>query len=334
METGQTRRRSDSEQLRRQWAILRILSSSGRSFAVKELAEQLNASKPTIQRDLETLAGTFALVEEKVGAQKKLWRLDDTVRELETVQFSLLELLAVRAAMSSVSEFAAAPFASELRSLMLKLRGALSTRHNGALDAMARVFLPHHRDFVEYEKLVPVIDDLVDAIAKRKKCRVVYESRWKKTRRDHTVSPHRLLWHDGALYCYVTIDGVDDITTLAVHRLREVDILSDNAVAPCLDLDVHARSAFGIFVSKSLEEVVIVVDADAAWRFEERTFHPDEVKERLEDGRLRYSLMTGAKQEILPWVLSFAGKAELLKPASWRAELAAAVAALAAAHRA
>ena len=48
-------RRADSQQLVRQWALLRLLSASGRAFAVKELAEQLGVSKATVQRDLATL---------------------------------------------------------------------------------------------------------------------------------------------------------------------------------------------------------------------------------------------------------------------------------------
>ena len=45
-------RRADSQQLVRQWALLRLLSASGRAWPVKELAEQLAVSKATVQRDL------------------------------------------------------------------------------------------------------------------------------------------------------------------------------------------------------------------------------------------------------------------------------------------
>lgn len=50
-------------------------------------------------------------------------------------------------------------------------------------------------------------------------------------------------------------------------------------------------------------------------------FHPDEKKERLEDGRLRYSLRTSAQWEIIPWVLSFGANAELARPEAWRSTM-------------
>ncbi len=67
-------RRQDSQQLVRQWALLRLLSSANKAWSVKELSEQLRVTKSTIERDLATLEQTFALVEETVGKQKKLSR--------------------------------------------------------------------------------------------------------------------------------------------------------------------------------------------------------------------------------------------------------------------
>ncbi len=122
-------RRTDSAQLVRQWAILRLLAKAGRAFSVKELAEQLGVSKATIQRDLSTLEQEFALVEEQAGAQKKLYRIDGSVRALEAIQFGTMELLALHAAASSQA-MTGTPFADDLRQVINKLRGFLSPRHN------------------------------------------------------------------------------------------------------------------------------------------------------------------------------------------------------------
>lgn len=69
--TSSSERRPDSLQLIRQWTILRLLSDSPRSWAIKELADQLQVSKATIERDIATLERDFAVVEESVGKQKK-----------------------------------------------------------------------------------------------------------------------------------------------------------------------------------------------------------------------------------------------------------------------
>jgi predicted DNA-binding transcriptional regulator YafY len=108
------------------------------------------------------------------------------------------------------------------------------------------------------------------------------------------------------------------ITTFAVHRIRDLEVTKEVFVAPRVDVDAHVAKAFGIFVSDREEDVEILFAADIAWRIEERTYHPDEQKERLANGTLRYRVRSSAQWEILPWVQSFSPLSELVSPASWR----------------
>ena len=55
-----------------------------------------------------------------------------------------------------------------------------------------------------------------------------------------------------------------------------------------------------IFVSDQEEDVEVTFDAEIAWRIEERTYHPSEVKDRMPDGRLRYRIRSSAQWEIIP----------------------------------
>lgn len=328
-------RRADSQQLVRQWALLRLLSASGRAFSVKELSEQLAVSKATVQRDLATLERDFALVEEDAGRQKKVYRIDHAVRALETITFGTTELLALHAAQAAFAGLAGTPLHEDLESVRLKLRGFLSPRHNGGLDAIGRVFTPHVRDHVDYAPQHELIDRLTDAIARRRRCQLTYQARPSLaasapapgTPRRHDARPLRLVWHRSALYLLACLGTHQRITTLAVHRIRDLDVTTATFPLPRLDVDDHVRRAFGIFVSDAEEDVEILFDDDIAWRLEERIHHPDEHKVRLADGRLRYRVRTSAQWEIIPWVLSFGPLAELVAPATWRSTLHATAAA-------
>lgn len=311
------RRRSDSQQLARQWTLLRLLSESGRSWSVKDLAEQLRCSKPTIERDLQTLEHEFALIEEQAGKQKKVYRMDPRVKGIESMQFGTMELLALHAAGATLRSLAGTEVHADLDRLITKVRGALAPKHNGGLDAMGRVFQPHVRGHIDYGD-GEVVDDLVDAIARDRWCTASYWAAWRDRTATHRLRPLRLIWHRSSLYLLCALDGRDDITTLAVHRIRTLEIEPATFVRPRLDLEDHARRAFGIFVSDAEEDVEILFDADIAWRIEERVFHPDEHKERLEDGRLRYRVRTSAQWEIIPWVQQFGPLAELVGPGRWR----------------
>ena len=77
-------RRPDSQQLVRQWALLRLLCSTEAGMSVKELAGQLETTKTTIERDLATLQQTFALLDEQEGKQKRVYRIDQTAASWST----------------------------------------------------------------------------------------------------------------------------------------------------------------------------------------------------------------------------------------------------------
>lgn len=316
--TREAERRPDSQQLVRQWALLRLLADAGQPYGVKQLAEQLGVSKATIERDLATLEHDFAVVEETVGKQKKAYRIDQKIRALETITFGTAELLALYAAQATLASLSGTPVHEDLRSVLLKIRGFLSPRHNGGLDALSRVFVPHARGHVDYEPQREAIDQLVDAIARRLACTMTYHAAWKGTTRKHTLRPLRLVWHRSALYLLACVGDRSTITTFAVHRIRDLEVTKDVFAAPRIDVDAHVAKAFGIFVSDQEEDVEILFDAEIAWRVEERTYHPDETTERLPDGTLRYRVRSSAQWEIVPWVQSFGALAELVSPVSWR----------------
>jgi predicted DNA-binding transcriptional regulator YafY len=314
-------RRPDSAQLIRQWTLLKLLSDSPKAWTVKELSEQTKVSKPTIERDLATLEQQFAVVEENVGKQKKTYRIDGKIRALESITFGVTELLAIFAAHASLTGLAGTPIHEDLQQVMTKIRGFLSPRHNGGLDAMARVFMPHKRDSVNYEPQQEIIDDLVNAVAQRKRCQITYHSPSKGTTRTHQARPLKLTWHNSTLYLFACLGDREEVSTLAVQRIREVSVSQEKFSAPKADVEAIAKKAFGIFVSDDEQDVEILFDKDIAWKLAERTFHPDETKETLPDGSVRYRVRSSAQWEVIPWVQTFGPFAELLAPASWRDSL-------------
>ena len=257
-------RRPDSQQLVRQWALLRLLADASEPYSVKRLAEQLGTSKATIERDLATLEHDFALVEESAGKQKKVYRIDKKVRALESISFGTTELLAIFAAQAALAGMAGTPLHEDLRSVMTKIRGFLSPRHNGGLNALSRVFVPHVRGHVNYETQHELIDELVDAIARRRVCQLTYRAAGKGADRTHRARPLRLVWHRSALYLLACLGDHQRITTLAVHRIRKLDVSNAEFSVPRVDVDGHVSKAFGIFVSDQEEDVEIVFDAEIA----------------------------------------------------------------------
>lgn len=316
-----TERHPDSLQLVRQWAMIQLLADATEPLSVKQLADQLATSKATIERDLATLEQTFALIEEPVGKQKRVYRIDKKVRALEAITFGTTELLSIYAAFSALNSLVGTPLHDDLRAVMMKIRGFLSPRHNGGLDALARVFAQHSRGGVDYGAQYDQIDDLSDAIARRLVCQITYRAAGKETDRTHRARPLKLVWHKSALYLMACLGDHQRITALAVHRIRALEPTEEKFAPPRVDVDAHIEKAFGIFVSDQEEDVEVVFDAEVAWKVEERTYHPHERKERRPDGKLVYRIRSSAQWEVIPWVQTFGPFAELVAPASWRSAL-------------
>lgn len=327
-------RRSDSQQLLRQWAVLRLLSETASALSTKQIADKLGVAKSKIERDLAALKTLFPIAVESSGKQKKLYRLDQRLRELEAVAFGVGELLAIYMALASLASFAGTPIHDDLDRVRLKIRGALGPGNQSGLDAFPRVFARHARGFVDYSGHGENIDELADAIARRRVCKITYHVPSKGTTRTHRIQPLRLVWYRSSLYLFACFGDRPKIVTFAVHRIRDLE-KTDSVFDPPqkIDVDEEISKAFGIFVGDLLEEVEVLFDAEIAWYVEERTFHPDEKKHRLPDGRLVYRVLSSAQWEIIPWVRSFGALAELVAPRVWRDVLHASLEAAAARYR-
>ena len=314
--------------------MLRVLSSAAGGVGVKQLADQFQVSKATIERDLATLQQDFAILEEPIGKQKKVYRIDRRIRALETLTFGVSELLATYAALAGMQSLRGTPIHEDLHEVLLKIRGFLGPGHDGALQELQRVFAPHPRGFVDYGAHGEHIDELADAIARRRICNITYHAAWKGTTRTHQLRPMRLVWHRSSLYLFACLGDPVRIATFAVHRIQKLE-KTETVFAPPrgVDVDEYISRAFGIFVSDFEEEVEILFDREIAWRIEEQTFHPDEKKHRRPDGTLVYQVRSSAQWEIIPWVRSFGALAELVAPRVWRDELHANLEAAAARYR-
>ncbi len=317
----------------RQWRLLRLLWRTTEGMSVRELTDELESTKPTVERDLATLERVFAIVKESEGKQKKIYRISERFRELETLTFGLGEVLAIYAALADLRPFAGTPLRDDLEEAMAKIRGYTAPGHDDVLDAFRRVFAPHPRCFVSYGDHGDQIDDLADAIARRRVCTITYYAAWKRTTRTHQIRPLRLVWHRSSLYLFACLRDTTRVTTFAVHRIRELEKTSCVFEPVELDIEQYISRAFGIFVGDLEQEVEILFDPEIAWRIEEQTFHPEERKERRPDGKLVYRVRSSAQWEIIPWVRSFCALSELVEKSTWRDVLYADLEAAAARYR-
>jgi predicted DNA-binding transcriptional regulator YafY len=90
-------------------------------------------------------------------------------------------------------------------------------------------------------------------------------------------------------------------------------------VDPKFDLKKDEAEAFGVTWGKPMT-VVVRFHADQAPYVREREWHPTQKLCSLRDGRVELTFRAGGIYEIIRWVLSWGGAAEVIRPAGLRNE--------------
>ena len=172
----------------------------------------------------------------------------------------------------------------------------------------------------DYGKKEDVIRALLDCLMFRRAIKINYTS---ANFADLTVElePYTLAVHRSALYLIGR--GADsDVRIYAVDRILSVEKLGRKFVYPRrseYDPVQYTEGSFGIFRSdsKTLIDFELVFDNERWLRLyvSERRWHPTQVLEDLEDGRLKLTFSVNTDVEVWPWIRQFGERVEVVRPA-------------------
>jgi len=164
-----------------------------------------------------------------------------------------------------------------------------------------------------------VIRDLMDCLIFRRAILMNYTS---ASFKDLSVElePYTLAVHRSALYL-IGKGTDDDVRIYAVDRILSVEKLRrrfDYPRAADYDPARYTEGSFGIFRSDSkvLIHFELIFD-DERWLklyISERHWHPTQVLEPLEDGRLRLTFSVNTDVEVWPWIRQFGDRVQVILP--------------------
>ncbi len=305
------------KQIVRQLDILRTLQARRYGISAGELAEEYKVSLRTVQRDLGDLreAG-FILDQVKREDQHVYYHLHKDAGL--PLNFPVMEVAAMifseRAGMGLVGT----PFGEHLRSAIRRLTRAMPTEMRNFLERAAEAYVPLARGHKPYEDAREVLENLHEAILKRRVCQVTYRSPEADGARHYKIEPLRLLPHRGGLYVISRMPYYDQLITQAVDRFEAVKVTEERFEPPDhLSIDERVSNAFGISSEEPMDVAVRFAKAQAPY-IRERIWHPSQKLEELGDGRIVLRLRAGGFYEIRSWVLSFGAAAEVLEPEELR----------------
>jgi predicted DNA-binding transcriptional regulator YafY len=292
--------------------LLKTLAEGGRP-SVHQLAARFKTRRETIYRDLRALQAIgYPIVGDESGLLSRPQLAPGLRTAIPPVPFTPKEVAALAWAVKEAGN--SQPFRDALSTALPKLQGLLpgSTGRVGlAIDDAVGGWTRGVKDYSAFESRIL---ELVRAIVSRTRCQVVYQSPARKQPRTYSFDPYRLLSVQGGLYCVGFGHAHGHMITLAVDRIRDLQVTNDSfAVDPSFDPKRLETEAFGVSWEEPIH-VVLRFCADQAPYVKEREWHPTQRLKDLRDGRVELAFTAGGEFEIIRWILGWGDSVEVIRP--------------------
>lgn len=267
-----------------------------------ELAERFEVSRRTINRDIEDLckAGIPIATVQGVGGGIRImdgYKVDGTLLTSKDLQMIL-------AGLRSLDSVSGNQYYSRL---MEKLKPGAS----GFVSGRDSILI----DLSSWDKdtLAPKIEIIQTAIAKKEKLSFTYYAPGGTSER--VIEPYFLVFRWSSWYVWGWCEKREDFRLFKLHRMVQVRALADRFTGrevPLPDLSVERIFPGGIHVKA-------LFAPEVKWRLvEEFGVH---CFEEQEDGKLLFCADYTDRENLISWILTFGGKAELVEPVELRDEL-------------
>lgn len=310
---------SDTRQIVRQLDILRTLLARTYGVTYRELADESDVDKRTIQRDLkDLLEAGFIITEEVRDRGKKYFKLEKN--NLPPLNFSTDEIIALTFIEGIISPLEGTPYKEAFQKTLNRIRTTLPEPMQAFLKRAGAAYYPHHRG--QKALISPEIFETAHrAIEEHKVCNITYHAITTEQTKTYPITPFRFLYYHNGYYLLCRNPDYDNLLRLAAERIQDLEITSQTFEPPDdLDIENRIQQAFGI----TLEDPIDVKIRFSAWQaryIKQRIWHPSQKIEELDDGKIILSFQASGFYDIKSWILSHGADAKVLEPASLRKEI-------------
>lgn len=282
------------------------------------LAGAVERHQRTVQRYLDALRDQFnaPLVFDR---ERNGYRLTDPNWQLSPIRLSEGELIGFFAAERILRRLGNSPEAQLAREALKRL--AVLLPKEVVIDIAALDQAINYAPAPVLDTSPGILEQLTSAALNRRTLRMSYYSQHRvaKTMRKIDV----LVVHDhlGEWYAiaYDHLSGeVRDFHAGRILKLEQTHRTFD--LPKNWDRETYLRSGFGMFRGGNPVVIEVEFDSDAGRYIRERKFHPTEVHEELQGGRLcvRFETTEAALGQVARWLMQYGRHAKVIEPEALR----------------
>jgi len=306
---------------------------AGRYPNCRKLADELEVSSKTVQRDIDFMRYRLGLPIEYDQLHFGFY-YTEPVANFPTIEISEGELVALYVGQKALSQYKGtsfeAPLSTAFRKITDGLRDTISVTWSDLDSAIS--FRSTGRTTAD----VHLFEQLSHAVFKQLEVRFDYKKPGAGRYEQRYVQPYHLGCVENLWYLFAFDLDRGQLRTFALPRIRDVRVSKTRFKRP-LEFSIarFLEQSFGVFAkpTKIKYPVRIVFDAFAAPRIQERQWHPSQRIKQLPNGRIELSLTLGNLEEIERWILSWGSHAQVLAPAELKERIAKSASEIADAYR-
>jgi proteasome accessory factor B len=282
--------------------------------------ERLDVSRATAFRRLKELGDTDPLEsQEDAEGGRLLWRLPPATRE-HPLHITTAEMVALAFVKNALGFLAGTGIKEDLDALIGRFSHALKSSdyaHWKNLDRKLFDVNEGAHDYARDEGKIDVVNDVITALLREERLTCTLADG-----RAIKVDPHTLVLYKKGLYLLGHSHAHKELRSFGLDKVKDTDrVAGDKFDYPAaFEPSAHMTGPFGM-IRGPKERVVIRFDASVAHYVTRKRWHATQ-KFRDVDGGIEMTLEPSGTTEMVSWVLSFGGKAELLGPKKLREQVA------------
>lgn len=278
----------------------------------RQLAEKLEISRKTIQRDIDFMRDRLGLPIE-YDEKRYGYYYTEPVHHFPNMEITEGEVVALFMAQKALSLYKGTPFEKPLRAAFEKLAHGLQETISISLADLDSAFSFSMQGLDVTD--AGIFEVLSRCVLGSREVEFEYcklESSKYETRR---VQPYHLSCVEKQWYLFAFDLNRQEVRTFAVSRIGEARMTPKTFAKPSdFSFPQHLANSFGVRTGAKLYEVRIWFDSLAAKLVRERVWHPSQKIEELEKGEVELKMTLNGLTEVKRWVLSWGQRAKVLAP--------------------
>jgi len=293
-----------------------MLLFTGKPYSLIQLAKCFDCSKQTILRMMEEIECAHRIEVESWMEEGQRWYRVKNPSKKPNISLTVEEIQQLLLCRDIVWNWLPDGLRKDIEQTIAKAT-VLLPEYNSRGNALSQQAFARAKGIVDYSASQPQLDAILKCLREMRICEVHYQSPEKQSKA-MLVAPYQLLAYREGLYVRCRLEKAlkepDQYydATLAIHRMKAVTPTARKFQA--IEAKKEDRlSGFGLFHGTPFR-VKVGIEARASMYVRERIWSSDQVITPKDNGGVTLEFTANSGQEVIAWVLSFAGEAVLLEP--------------------